>query len=128
MVAIPSAHGRKKTNFFIGYQVAGMTLSTFFFMGAGVALVMALTLVVIVVATTSSGDQLLRDATSALPQLGWLAGGITMTVVFQLVVNRCIFFTGPIGSQWLRFRFWYALYEYPRRGPNPRLAHSQSLV
>ena len=34
---------------------------------------------------------------------------LSLTRAAQVVANRCIFFTGPRGNKFLRFRFWYAI-------------------
>ena len=39
--------------------------------------------------------------------------GMAIIFGFQYVFNRTFFFTGPTrGNRWLRFRWWYALYDY----------------
>ena len=45
--------------------------------------------------------------------------------VFQYIFNKCVFFVpatrlrnGDIANRWLRFRFWYAIYEYVLVLPN----------
>jgi hypothetical protein len=100
-------------NFFIGYQIAGMTLSGAFFMASGLALAVPATIILTIVATTDSGKERLVDtATAAVPPLAWTVLGIALTVGFQSVVNLVIFFSGPRGNKWLRHRWWYALYDY----------------
>jgi len=42
----------------------------------------------------------------ALPPLMWTLLAIVLTLVFQLCANRFVFFTGPRGNKWLRYRFW----------------------
>jgi hypothetical protein len=98
---------------YIGYQVAGMTLSGFFFMATGVAIAVPLAIVFILVVTTSRGEAYVKGKVQeGAPPLMWALVSITLTVVFQLVANLCIFFVGPRSNKWLRHRFWYALYEY----------------
>ena len=43
----------------------------------------------------------------ALPPLMWTLLAIVLTLGFQLCANRFVFFTGPRGNKWLRYRFWY---------------------
>lgn len=76
------------------------------------SLVLSITLVIVVTISTTGGEQLMRDIAGLLPRLMWCAGSMGATLLFQMVVNRCFFFVGPVGSQWLRYRFIYALYDY----------------
>ena len=100
-------------SFFIGYQVAGMTLSGFFFMAAGLVIALPLTVFLTIAFTSSSSVAYIVDsALRATPTLVWSIGSLLVTVVFQMIVNLCVFFSGPRGNKWLRYRFWYALYEY----------------
>ena len=99
-------------NKFIGYQVAGMTLSSFFFMASGLSLVLSVTIVVVVIITTERGDLYVAALTGAVPSMLWVLASIFATLIFQLIVNRCIFFVGPKGNKWIRFRFWYAPHDY----------------
>ena len=60
-------------------------------------------------------------------QLQWIAIlliSIVLPFFFQLFMNRVVFFSsgnyrfGGLGNTWIRFRFWYALYEYVMLLPN----------
>ena len=99
------------SNQYIGFQIAGMTLSGFFFMAGGVALAVSITLVAIALWTTTSGYTLVTNAASLafLPALLSI-GQILVTMVFQIVVNRNLFFVGPAktNNRWLRYRYWCA--------------------
>jgi len=67
-------------------------------------------------------DLYLRRGTFAIPRFAyWLI----VAFLFQLLFNRCVFHIptarkrdGTMGPRWLRFRFWYALYEYLLVLPN----------
>ena len=85
-----------------------MTLSSFFFMGAGLTLVLSLTLVFVVLFTTTGGAEYIQMFQDALPGMLLTLASISSTLVVQLFVNRLIFFVGPRGNKWIRFRFWYA--------------------
>ena len=59
--------------------------------------------------------------------LQWVAillMSIVLPFFFQLFMNRAVFFStgayryGGLGNTWIRFRFWYALYEYVMFLPN----------
>ena len=102
-----------EASLYIGYQVAGMTLSGFFFMAAGVACAVPIGFVTILVLTTSRGAAYVQNsaAAAAIP-LAWTLASIGVTVVFQQASNHYLFFTGKGSNKWLRHRFWYALYEY----------------
>ena len=100
-------------NLYIGYQVAGMTLSGFFFLFGGVALAVPITAMITVALTTASGASIIKNQVDrTMWPLFWTLGSLTAVVTFQMVVNLWIFFTGPRSNKWLRHRWWYALYEY----------------
>ena len=93
-------------NKFVGYQVAGMTLSSFFFMGAGLTLVLSVTTVVIVLITTQGGAEYVKSIMDALPGFIFGISSIFATLIVQLSLNRFVFFVGPRGNKWIRYRFW----------------------
>ena len=101
-------------NQYIGFQIAGMTLSAFFFLTAGVALSVPLTVVIIFAVTTTTGLQRITDTAQAatFPVL-YSLGTIVMMMIVQKILNSYLFFVGaPSGNRWLRHRWWYALYDY----------------
>ena len=103
-------------NLYIGYQVAGMTLSGFFFMASGVALAVPITALAAIALTSAQGADVIRDQASAVAwPLSHTLTMMTLVMTFQMVMNLVIFHSGPRSNKWLRHRWWYALYECTRQ-------------
>ena len=77
-------------------------------------------------ATSAYGDYLesisMRVGSYPISPYVW---SLVVAYVFQLVFNKLVWFTsatrfrgGHIGNRWLRFRFWYSIYEYLLVLPN----------
>ena len=98
-----------------------MTLSGFCFIAALVTLAVPVVAALAIALTIESGRTVIEGQIyAAAPPLAWTLGSITATIVFQMVLNLCIFFTGPRSNKWLRHRWWYALYECTRHAACPR--------
>ena len=106
-------------NFYIGYQVAGMTLSGGFFMASGLVLIVPVIVLITVAMTYQRGAEFIQSGAMAVaPPLIHSLITITLVVVFQLVLNLCVFFVGPRSNKWLRHR-WCALSTRPFSTPPP---------
>ena len=106
---------------YIGFQVSHMTVSFLIVCLLYMIIMLLLSPLVLV-----SVNQDVRDAAEGtiLVQIqnafGYLAGlntvGIVtpliLTILFQNVVNKRVFFVGDYVNSWLRFRWLYALYDY----------------
>lgn len=60
--------------------------------------------------TTVHGADYLKNFTLKFaPSVVWSLGSLVAITTLQLVLNLCVFFTGPRHNKWLRHRFWCAL-------------------
>ena len=64
----------------------------------------------------------MRTSIAGVP---WFVWWFVVPFLFQFILNKCLWFVpatrlrnGDIANRWLRFRFWYAIYEYLLILPN----------
>lgn len=108
------AFGETLSSRYVGYQVAGMTVSTIIFGNIGVVIALTAVAAVAIIMTYATVINWLFDSLYTLgPTLYSTVSIIVLSILLQTVLNKLVFFEGPIGHQWLtRFRFFYAVFDY----------------
>ena len=115
-------------NRFVGFQVAGLTITSFIFYFIGFVLVITAVVVVALVMELSKAaneggpetqaefrvqtTQALRDVVGGLTPIIIILLTTGISLIFQMCMNRYVFFVGPKNNKWLRYRFFYGLYDY----------------
>jgi hypothetical protein len=70
-------------------------------------------LVLFMSSSEEAANQVYGSAASAVPWILWTIFYILASIVFQLICNRHVFYVSTSNrDKWLRFRFFYAFYDY----------------
>lgn len=108
-------------NRYIGFQVAHMTVSTTIIFIFFAILSMVITPIIL------SGFDAINDQRALFHSTLWFLYGLILprswnnlgilipmlgSLVFQIVMNKYVFFVGTAVNSWLCYPFWYGLFDY----------------
>jgi hypothetical protein len=108
-------------NKYIGFQVAHMTVSFMVITVLYVIVAVIVTPIVLSLVGALGDDRKLWNQLvdivfglllpSSVQKMGLIIP-LCGTILFQLVMNRKVFFVGTAANAWLRWPFWYGLFDY----------------
>ena len=78
-------------------------------------------LVLFMSSSEEAANEVYSSAGAAVPGILWTIFYILASIIFQFICNRFVFYVSTSNrDKWLRFRFFYAFYDYNLMVRGPR--------